>query len=87
MIHICGLDCDRDFGHSVHRYSERKGAGEGKQIRTRNQPNLIPTMQQVNAGRGNADAFVAQLKRNGFVVREGAMAQFPLEERCCPDDS
>lgn len=43
--------------------------------------------QQVSAGGGNADAFVANLESNGFVVREGAMAQFPMDERCCPGDS
>jgi hypothetical protein len=49
--------------------------------------NLIPAPQQVNAGGDKADKFVSFLESDGFVVREGAMAQFPMDERCCPDGS
>ena len=49
--------------------------------------NLIPAPQQVSAGGDEAEKFVSYLEGHGFVVREGAMAQFPMDERCCPGDS
>jgi hypothetical protein len=49
--------------------------------------NLITAPQQVSAGGDKAAKFISNLERNGFTVREGAMAQFPMDERCCPDGS
>lgn len=58
--------------------------------------NLIPAPQEANAQSTSgihdkadekADKFVVQLKSDGFDVREGAMAQFPMDERCCPECS
>ncbi|MCX5914166.1 MAG: hypothetical protein NTV04_19805, partial [Deltaproteobacteria bacterium] len=37
--------------------------------------------------KNKVNAFKAQLESDGFDVREGAMAQYPMDERCCPDDS
>ncbi len=49
--------------------------------------NLIPAPQPVNAGEDKTAKFISNLEGDGFVVREGAMAQFPMEQRCCPEDS
>jgi hypothetical protein len=48
---------------------------------------LALALPGIAGAKDQVTAFKALLESDGFEVREGAMAQFPMDERCCPDDS